>query len=117
MKPGDKYYSAVEYVVANGIMTGIADRTFGADEAITSGQLAAAINAITGANGSTSSTAKAKMLEVAIAMLTGGAKKGFVGFFKGIGLMMRVMSENSFNVGAEISRGEAANYLKDLAQF
>ena len=117
MKPGDKYYSAVEYVVANGIMTGIADRTFGADEAITSGQLAAAINAITGANGSTSSTAKAKMLEVALAMLTGGAKKGFVGFFKGIGLMMRVMSENSFNVGAEISRGEAANYLKDLAQF
>ncbi len=117
MKPGDKYYSAVEYVVVNGIMTGIADRTFGADEALTSGQLNAAINAITGSNGSTSSTAKAKMLEVAMAMLTGGAKKGFVGFFKGIGLMMRVMSENSFNVGAEISRGEAANYLKDLAQL
>jgi len=117
LKPGDKYYSAVEYVVANGIMTGLTETTFGADEAITSGQLNAAINAITGANGSTNSTAKAKMLEFALAMLTGGAKKGFVGFFKGVGLMMRVMAENSFNVSAAITRGEAANYLKDLAQF
>ncbi len=117
MKPGDKYYSAVEYVVANGIMTGLTETTFGADAIITKGQLAAAINAITGANGSTANTANAKMLEVALAMLTGGAKKGFVGFFKGVGIMMRVMAENSFNVYAEITRGEAANYLKDLAQL
>ena len=55
------------------------------------------------------------MLEFALAMLTGGAKKGFVGFFKGAGLMLRVMSENSFKVNATISRGEAAAYLKDLA--
>lgn len=114
---GNKYYASIEYVVANGIMTGLTETTFGADEAITSGQLNAAINAITGANGSTSGTAKAKMLEVALAMLTGGAKKGFVGFFKGIGLMLRVMSENSFNVGAEITRGEAAVYLVDLAKL
>lgn len=117
VKPGDKYYSAVEYVVAKGIMTSVADRQFGVNEDITSGQLNAAINAITGANGSTSGTAKAKMLEVALAMLTGGAKKGFVGFFKGFGIMMRVMAENSFNVGATITRGEAANYLKDLSQI
>ena len=114
---GNKYYASIEYVVANGIMTGLTETTFGADEAITSGQLNAAINAITGANGSTASTAKAKMLEFAMAMLTGGAKKGFVGFFKGIGLMMRVMAENSFNVGAEITRGEAAVYLVDLAKL
>ncbi len=117
MKPGDKYYSAVEYVVANGIMTGLTETTFGADAIITKGQLAAAINAITGANGSTANTANAKMLEVALAMLTGGAKKGFIGFFKGAGLMLRVMAENSFNVYAEISRGEAANYLKDLDEI
>ena len=114
---GNKYYASIEYVVANGIMTGLTDTSFGPDEAITSGQLNAAMNAITGANGSTSGTAKAKMLEVALAMLTGGAKKGFVGFFKGIGLMLRVMSENSFNVGAEITRGEAAVYLVDLAKL
>ncbi len=114
---GNKYYASIEYVVANGIMTGLTDTSFGADEALTSGQLNAAINAITGANGSTSGTAKAKMLEVAMAMLSGGAKKGFVGFFKGIGLMMRVMAENSFNVGAEITRGEAAVYLVDLAKL
>ena len=117
VKTGNKYYASIEYVVANGIMTGLTDTSFGPDEALTSGQLNAAINAITGANGSTSGTAKAKMLEVAIAMLSGGAKKGFVGFFKGIGLMMRVMAENSFNVGAEITRGEAAVYLVDLAKF
>ena len=115
--PGNKYYTSIEYVVANGIMTGLTDTSFGPDEAITSGQLNAAINAITGANGSTSGTAKAKMLEVAMAMLSGGAKKGFVGFFKGIGLMLRVMSENSFNVGAEITRGEAAAYLAELAKL
>ena len=117
VKTGNKYYASIEYVVANGIMTGLTDTSFGPDEALTSGQLNAAVNAITGANGSTSGTAKAKMLEVAIAMLSGGAKKGFVGFFKGIGLMMRVMAENSFNVGAEITRGEAAVYLVDLAKF
>lgn len=117
MKPGDKYYSAVEYCVANGILSAVADRTFAADEAITSGQLGAAINAITGANNATSGKNNATMLEFALAMLTGGAKTGFVGFFKGIGLMMRVMAENSFNVNATITRGEAANYLKDLAQF
>ena len=115
VKPGSKYYSAVEYCVANGIMAADAEGNFKVDEAITSGQLAAAINAITGANGSTANSANAKMLEFALAMLTGGAKKGFVGFFKGAGLMLRVMSENSFKVNATISRGEAAAYLKDLA--
>ena len=114
---GNKYYASIEYVVSNGIMTGLTETSFGPDEAITKGQLNAAVNAITGANGSTSGTDKASMLEVALAMLTGGAKKGFVGFFKGIGLMMRVMAENSFNVGAEITRGEAAVYLVDLAKL
>lgn len=117
VKPGNKYYSAVEYCVANGIMAGLTETKFGADEAITSGQLGAAINAMAGTNNSTSSTAKAKMLEVALAMFTGGAKKGFTGFFKGIGLMMRVMSENSFNVGAEISRGKAAVYFKEFNEM
>ena len=117
MKPGYKYYSAVEYCVTNGIMTGIEETKFGADETLTKGQLNAAINAITGASSSTSDTSKVKMIEFAIAMLTGGAKKGFVGFFKGIGLMMEVMTENSFKVGAEISRGEAANYFVELAKF
>ena len=117
MKPGNKYYASVVYLVSNGIMTGLTETTFGPDEAITSGQLNAAINAITGANGSTASTAKAKMLEVALAMLTGGAKKGFVGFFKGIALMMKVMSTYSFNVGAEITRGEASVYLAELAKL
>lgn len=115
VQPGSKYYSAVEYCVANGIMAADEEGNFKVDEAITSGQLAAAINAITGANGSTANSANAKMLEFALAMLTGGAKKGFVGFFKGVGLMLRVMSENSFKVNATISRGEAAAYLKDLA--
>ena len=117
MKPGNKYYASVDYLVSNGYMTGLTETSFGPDEAITSGQLNAAVNAITGANGLTVNTAKAKMLEVALAMLTGGAKKGFVAFFKGIGLMMRVMTDYSFNVGAEITRGEAAVYLAELAKL
>ncbi len=115
VKPGDKYYSVVEYVVANGIMSVDAEGNFKTGEAITSGELAAAVNALTGANGSTNSTSKATMLEVALAMVTCGAKNGFVGFFKGVGLMLRVMSENSFKVKAEITRGDVAAYIKDLA--
>ena len=117
MKPGDKYYSAVEYCLGNGIMSGLTETTFGADEALTKGQLNAAINAIAGTNSSTAAASKVTMLEFAMAMLSGGAKKGFVPFFKGAGLMLRIMGEYSFKVGAEITRGEAANYLKDLASF
>ena len=117
MKPGSKYFASAEYCVANGIMSGITETTFGANEALTKGQLNAAINAIAGANASTSSTSKVKMIEFALAMLTGGAKKGFVGFFKGAGLMVEILYEYGYKVGAEITRGEAANYFVELAKI
>lgn len=117
MKPGNKYFATAEYCVANGIMTGLTDTIFGADEAITSGQLNAAINAIAGTKNSTESTSKATMLEFAVAMLTGGAKKGFVGFFKGAGLMIEILYTYGYNVKANISRGQASIYFCELASF
>ena len=117
MKPGNKYFASAEYCVANGIMSGLTDTTFGADVALTSGQLTAAINAITGANASTANNSDAKMIEFALAMLTGGAKKGFIGFFKGAGLMVEVLYNYGFKVKAPISRGEASIYFQELASL
>ena len=117
MNPGNKYYASAEYCLANGIMTGLTDTTFGTDEAITVGQLNAAINAIAGTKNSTDSTAKATMLEFALAMLTGGAKKGFVGFFKGAGLMIEILYTYGYKVKANVSRGQAAVYFCELAKF
>ena len=117
MKPGSKYYSAAEYLYLNGIMSGLTETTFGADEALTKGQLNAAINAIAGTKNSTESTSKATMLEFAVAMLTGGAKKGFVGFFKGAGLMVEILYTYGYKVKANISRGQASIYFTELAKF
>ena len=117
MKPGNKYFATAEYCVANGIMSGLTDTTFGADEAITVGQLNAAINAIAGTKNATGSTSKATMLEFAIAMLTGGAKKGFTGFFKGAGLMIEILYTYGYKVKANISRGQASIYFAELAKF
>ena len=117
MKPGNKYFATAEYCVANGIMSGLTDTTFGADEAITVGQLNAAINAIAGTKNATGSTSKATMLEFALAMLTGGAKKGFTGFFKGAGLMIEILYTYGYKVKANISRGQASIYFAELAKF
>ena len=114
VKTGHKNYAAIEYVVTKGIMTGLTDTTFGADEAITSGQLNAAINAIVGTNGLTANDSKVNMLEVAMYLFSASAKKGFVGFFKGLGLMTRVMFDNNFNVGSTMPRGKVAVYLMEL---
>lgn len=114
--PGHKYYNDVEYVVTNGIMTGTSENTFSPDAYLTTGQLAAAFNAMVGTNDSTSGTDKVSVLKLAISFFTGGIKDGFSGFIKGFKLCVKVMSDNDFKTGATVTRGEAASYFRAFSE-
>lgn len=114
---GHKYYNAVEYVVSNGIMTGVTDDTFAPDEALTKGQLAAAFNAISGNDNATDSTEKVSALKLAISLISAGTKKGILGFFKSFSIATRVLADNNFNIIATVTRGEAAKYLQSFCEI
>ena len=117
VKPGHKFYSDVEYVVANGYMKGVKENTFGVDEAITVGQFYEAYNAILGTSKSTHSTKDMSASGFASALITGGVKKGFVGFFKSFGLAFKVVADNNAILTKSIARGQAAAYLKAFAEI
>ena len=117
VKPGQKYYNDVEYVVANGIMTGISDTEFGADSAITVGQLAAALNKITGAQNATDDTNEVTVATFAFTLFGGGFNKGFAGFFKTLALSLSVISDSNFKLSADVSRGLAAKYLATFCEI
>lgn len=112
--PGHKNYKAIEYVYANGIMDATSETTFSPDDALTDGQLAAALNAILGTENSTSGTNEVSVLKLATTLFSAGARKGITGFFSGFSLCFKVISSNMFKMGATITRGEAAGYLQSL---
>lgn len=112
VKPGYKYYNDIEYVIKNGIMSATSETTFSPDEALTTGQLAAAFNAINGTDDATDGTKKVSAVKLAFTFLTQGAKGGIAGFFKGISLYFQVIINSGFKVGAAVTRAEAANYFK-----
>ena len=114
IKPGDKYFSAIEYVLKNGIMTGTSETTFSPDEALTAGQLAAALNAIRGSDKAINMNTKVNVATFAISMIPAGASKGISGLVKGFSLFFKVITDHNYNVTATVTRGEAANYIKDL---
>ena len=115
--PGHKYYNAVEYVVANGIMAGATETTFAPDEYLTDGQLSAAMSAINGTENKNNSTKEATAIQLATSLVSIGAKKGFMGFFKSFSLMYKVLSSKNFNIGAKVTRAEAAFYLMSVAEL
>ena len=116
VKPGHKYFGAIEYVLKNGIMTETSETTFSPDDALTSGQLNAALNAIKGTDKSTSGSSKVNVAKFALAMLSGGASGGFAGIAKGMSLFFKIVMAHNYNVLETITRGEAANYLKALCE-
>ena len=112
VKPGHKYYNAIEYVLKNGIMAETSETTFSPDDALTSGQLAAAFNAINGTDNATDGTKKVTAAALAFSFLGEGAKGGFTGFFKGLSVYFKVIIGSGFNVAGAVTRAEAANYFK-----
>ena len=109
--PGDNFYSTVEYVVSKEIMAPLSVDRFGVNEDITVGQFYEAYNKILGASKSTHSTKAMSTSGFASAIISGGFKKGFVGFFESFGLAIRVLSDSNFNLAKNISRIQAAEYL------
>lgn len=112
--PASKHYKAIEYVVLNGIMSGLTTSVFGADEAITKGQLAEALNVIFNSEASTDDNNKVNVITFAFTLLGKAASKGFTGFFRTIELALSVITDYSFNFGSEVTRGAAAYYLEAL---
>ena len=116
VKPGSKYYSAIEYVLKNGIMTGTSETTFSPDDALTAGQLADALLAIAGKDNSINIPTKVNVASFAIAMLSAGTTNGITGFVKGVSLFFKIIVNSGFNVTATVTRGQAANYFKALCE-
>ena len=114
VKPGNKYYASVEYVLKNGIMSATSETTFSPDDDLTASQLADALFAIAGKDNKINIPTKVNVATFAIAMLSAGATRGFTGFFKGVSTFFRVVIDSSFNVTSTISRGQAALYFHTL---
>lgn len=112
--PGHKNYSAIEYVLVNGIMSETSETTFSPDDALTSGELVAALNAINGTDNPTDGTDSVSALKFALSMFGGAMQKGMSGFFAGIKLFFNVFSDYGLNFNAEVTRGEAAYYFMQL---
>ena len=117
VKPGHKYYNAVEYVILNGIMTSTADRTFAPDEKFTSGQLAAAFNAINGADNATGGTQTVSISNLAVEFIaSGSANGGFMGFLNAFIHSFKLVVNNLTSINKPLTRGQAAEYIADFCK-
>ena len=114
---GNKYYSAIEYVLLNNIMNGATETTFAPDATLKVGELEEAIAAIKGNEVTADSTKDATALRVAIEIFGCASSKGFAGFFKTVALALSVISDANFNINGEVTRAQAANYLKTLNEI
>lgn len=117
VKPGHKYYSAVEYVVANGIMSPTTETTFSPDETLTTGAFNEAMNAIVGTDRDTEDTSEISILKFALSLFTASFKKSITGVFKGISLAFKILADNAFNLSSTLTRGEAAEHFKSFGSF
>ena len=115
--PGHKNYKEVEYVIANGIMSGTSEKTFSPDAALTKGQLAAAMNAINGGNAATDNTDEVGLIEFASTVFINSIRKGLVGLVKGIIYLYTTLNDNIYDLGRTVTRAEAAGVLKDLNEY
>lgn len=112
--PGHKYYSEIEFCLVNGILTPESETSFGADNALTKGELTNAINAANGKEDRSEDGGKATALSLALGLLGVSAKKGFVSFFKAFTLTYKILTSKSFNISASVTKAEAAYYFAQI---
>ncbi len=112
--PGHKYYNDIEFCLVNGILAPKSETEFGTDDALTKGELTNAINAINGNENRSEDSGKASALSLALGLLGVSAKKGFVSFFKAFTLTYKILTSKNFNVGASVTKAEAAYYFSQL---
>lgn len=116
---GHKYYDAIEYVLLNGIMQPAEEGKFTPDEALIGYELTAALNTLREKDKTSDNKKDVTAAKLAFELLgfTTTPNLGFNGLVKTIALALSVISNNNFNFGAVISRGEAADYLTTLAKI
>lgn len=117
VKPGHKYYNDIEYVLINGMMFATSESTFSPDSALTKGDLNQAMNVILNTNESTEDISEVTAGKLALTFLSNGLNKGLAGFFTSFGLAFNVLMSNSFNLGAIITRGAAAGYIRAFSEI
>ncbi len=114
VKPGHKYYNDIEYCLINGILAPKSETVFGADDAITEGEVINAINIITGKEKRSEETDTASAMFFALSILGASVKKGFMNFIKTFALTYKILISKNFNIGAEMTKAEAAYYLNQV---
>ncbi len=108
---GNKYYNDIEYCLTNGILTPKSETMFGVDDPINKADMVNAFNVIKGSEERSDNTTKVTTVTFAVGLLTTAAQKGFVTFFKGFTATFKLLSAKNFNIGASVTKGEAAHYL------
>ncbi len=112
--PGHKYYSEIEFCLINGILTPKSETVFGAEDALTKGELTNAINAANGKDDRSEDNGKATALSLALGLLGVSAKKGFVSFFKAFTLTYKILTSKNFNISASVTKAETAYYFAQI---
>lgn len=114
VKPGYKYYNAIEYVLLNGLMSGTSSTTFSPDDALTTGQLAEISNAIKGTDEATDGTDEVSVFKLATSFFRFGTSSGIGGLLKGIVFGVKMIAGNILKLNSTVTRAETANYLKNF---
>ena len=114
LSTGHKYYNDIEYCLLNGILAPKSETEFGTEDAITEGEVVNAINILTGKEKRSDETDKASGLFIAMSLLGASASKGFVTFFKTLGLAFKIITANGFSIGSEVTKAEAAYYINQV---
>ncbi len=111
VKPGNKYYNDIEFVLINGIMSTVSNGCFKPDEYLTKGQLAEAVNAIEGTEEETGGMLPVTVARFAHEIMHLADGEGISGVLKALSVSVTVLSDYNYNLLATVSRGEAANYF------
>ena len=69
-----------------------------------------------GTNNSVSDTTEGNVLTFAEALINNGGEKDFSDLINALSFSLQMMSDYNFNFNASVTRGEAANYFKALAE-
>ena len=117
VKPTHKYYGAIEYVVKNGIMTGLTETTFGPDASFTNGQMTAAFNVINGRENDTDGNKNVNLMNLGVEFVASGIETGgFLGFVKAMFYSFKLVASNITTASKPLTRAEAAKQIRDFCE-
>lgn len=110
-------YKVIEYMFQNNIMAGVSETEFGAAQPITKGQLADVVFNVTGAENTLSEADAAKNASLFEVAKTGfnmvaDSGAGFTSVIKGLVMTVKLVFGSLQNMGASVTRAEAATILK-----